>query len=244
MPTATQVAGATSLPLRNPNARTWKLTKRLLAARLFQRSRRIRSAVVHLGELADYSEWLQRHFGDVRVSRDREAVWEAMKRDISDDRLTCFEFGVAWGYATGWWLSRLRHDHAKWHGFDSFEGLPAQFRDWPPGTFSADGNVPAIDDPRLVWHVGWVEDTLPELELGRVPGERWLVLFDLDLYAPSKFAWDLLCDHLLPGDLVYFDEAYDMNERRLLDEDVLTFGKFEFVGANTQGLALRLVARA
>jgi hypothetical protein len=44
-------------------------------------------------------------------------------------------------------------------------------------------------------------------------------LFDLDLYEPSAFALKCIAGHLKPGDLLYFDEAFDpWHERRLLDE--------------------------
>jgi hypothetical protein len=48
---------------------------------------------------------------------------------------------------------------------------------------------------------------------------RLFVVFDLDLYAPTAFALEWVTPKLKPGDLLYFDEAYDpWHERQALDE--------------------------
>ena len=47
---------------------------------------------------------------------------------------------------------------------------------------------------------------------------QWLVLFDLDIYEPTAFAWEVISAHLRAGDVMYLDEAFDGDERRVLDE--------------------------
>ena len=98
-----------------------------------------------------------------------------------------------------------------------------------------------IDDMRVTWHVGDVEDTLKDLILDRNESQQFVVLFDLDLFEPSRAAWDHLRDSLRPGDLLYFDEAFDADERKLLNELILPVGKYEYIGATPLALGLQVV---
>ena len=229
--------------LRNASPTGWPLARRYAVARAFDQSTTLTRMAIHLGELADYMRWLKSNFGPVRLYRERESLWERIIADLpASTGIVGVEFGVAWGYATQWWLDHLdpAKSDVRWTGFDTFEGLPEVYRTHGTGTFTANGAVPEIADPRVSWRVGLVQDTVRGFELERQFGERALVLFDLDLYGPSVAAWDALRDHLEPGDVLYFDEAYDANERRLLDEHVLPSGSFRALGATTQTLALQV----
>ncbi|UUY04102.1 hypothetical protein LRS13_00815 [Svornostia abyssi] len=77
-----------------------------------------------------------------------------------------------------------------------------------------------------------------ELDLDEVATGSRLILFDLDLYEPTLVAWNVLGPLLKPGDVLYFDEAIDDDERRILNEELLPSGKFEYVGASSLGLGL------
>lgn len=160
----------------------------------------------------------------------------------ADARLLALEFGVAHGYATEQWLSLLPADaDVTWHGFDRFTGLPRAWRGLPAGAFDAGGQPPSLNDPRLTWHIGDIEDRVADLDVAHHSDRQWLVLFDLDILEPSQVAWNAICDGLKPGDLLYFDEAFDTDERTLLDESVLTSGhRFEALGATAEALALRV----
>jgi hypothetical protein len=163
-----------------------------------------------------------------------------MAHAVGREPVRGIEFGVAWGYGTGWWLNRLSDPELRWDGFDRFTGLPRDWRDLDEGHFDAEGRPPAIDDARVTWHVGDVEDHVTSLALDRSTPFQLVVLFDLDIYEPSKIAWEYLRPHLRPGDLLYFDEAFDSDERKLLDEDVLPSGDFTFVGATPMALAIQV----
>ena len=153
------------------------------------------------------------------------------------------EFGVAWGCATNWWLCRLRGRDVVWHGFDRFTGLPRAWREHQEGAFDAGGKPPPINDERVRWHIGDVEDTLGAVDLVAVRDAQWLVLFDLDIYEPTAFAWEVISAHLRPGDIIYLDEAMDPEERRVLDEMILPSIGCEPVGTTARGLGL-VVTRA
>ena len=146
---------------------------------------------------------------------DRTTLWEREAEPrLRDATATALEFGVAEGLATRWWAGRgIEFD--SWHGFDTFEGLPS---DWTRGevpVMSAGvfkpragvGAVPELESSYpLVWHRGLIEDTLPKLDR---PDTGLFVLVDVDLLDPTTVILEWLREHGRPGDLVYFDEAFD-----------------------------------
>jgi len=211
-----------------------------IAARLFRASSTLRSKTINAGQVADFIDWQHRAFtGEPKVFGRREQLWEKIAERLDPSRpVVALEFGVAWGYATNWWLRRLHGRELVWHGFDRFTGLPRAWREHGQGAFDAGGRPPDIVDPRVRWHIGDVQDTLGEVDLGAARDAQWLVLFDLDIYEPTAFAWQEICAHLRPGDLMYFDEAMDRDERRVLDELVLPSIGCEPIGTTALGLGL------
>lgn len=208
-------------------------------ARLLMRSTPIRRKVANTGAVADYTYWCMSRYGTRAYLPRREKLW-ARIASLLPANVRGIEFGVAHGYSTAWWLDRLPAS-ATWEGFDRFTGLPRAWRGLGEGTFDNDGQPPPMDDPRVTWHVGDIEDTISELDVSR--DERpWLVIFDLDIYEPSLIAWQHIAKALRPGDFLYFDEAFDRDERHLLDHWVLTSGlEFKGVGWTPTALALRIV---
>jgi hypothetical protein len=149
------------------------------------------------------------------------------------------EFGVAFGFATRWWLGHHGPELiVSWDGFDRFTGLPRSWHGLPAGAFDAGGKTPAISDERITWHVGEVERTISAVDPVKFAAGRRLAYFDFDLYEPTKVAWDWIKPHLRIGDILYFDEAFDADERRLLNEDVLPSGRYDAIGATALSLAL------
>jgi hypothetical protein len=212
-----------------------------ISVRLFRVSNRLRQKVINAGEIAEYVSWLSATFGEVRSLPTREKLWELMAQRVSQRHIRGLEFGVAFGYATGWWLNRLPGTELRWDGFDRFTGLPRAWRGFGEGAFDAGGRPPAIDDERVTWHVGDVEDMLKDLTLDSNEPQQLVMLFDLDIFEPSLAAWEYLRDSLQPGDLLYFDEAVHADERRLLVDYILPTGKYECVGATPTALGLQVV---
>lgn len=210
------------------------------AARLFRASSTLRTKTINAGQTADYIDWYQRVFGhQPTVFGRREKLWERLVHRLDPNRpVVALEFGVAWGCATNWWLCRLDGRDVVWHGFDRFTGLPRAWREHREGAFDAGGKPPAIDDERVRWHIGDVQDTLGTVDLVAARDAQWLLLFDLDIYEPTAFAWELLSPHLRPGDLMYFDEAMDVDERRVLNEMILPSIGCEAIGTTARGLGL------
>ena len=70
------------------------------------------------------------------------------------------EFGVHQGESIRWWVEQNGDPESRFHGFDSFEGLPEDWRsDFRKGHFSTDGKTPDIADERCSFQVGWFHET-------------------------------------------------------------------------------------
>jgi len=209
--------------------------------RVCNRSTFIARLIAISGDVASFTMWQRaKGFDGGMRCRTRESLWRTASSSLRSGKVTVLEFGVAAGDATRVWLAMLDNPELRWHGFDTFTGLPDP---WirggvhvaEPGTFDA-GGVPAqVNDPRVTWHCGLVEETLPRADVDFAP--RLCVLFDLDLYEPSAFALNWLAGRLKKGDLLYFDEAYDpWHERRLIDEFLDQGHRLRIVGST--GLAI------
>lgn len=109
------------------------------------------------------------------------------------------EFGVA----TGGTINEISHHCDKVYGFDSFEGLP---EDWRPsmgaGTFKCDvPNVP--ENVELV--VGLIQDTIDGF-LDKHKDPVSFVHIDVDIYSATKCILDKLKDRIKSGTVIAFDE--------------------------------------
>lgn len=91
------------------------------------------------------------------------------------------------------------------HGFDSFEGLP---EDWKAGegkgSYSTGGRVPKMP-AHVRLHRGWFEDTLPAYVAGET-GKLRFVHVDCDLYSSTQTVLEGLRPLLQPGSVFLFDE--------------------------------------
>lgn len=218
----------------------WIRLPQYVSVQLFRLSGGLRRKVVNAGAIADYVGWLSSTFGDPKVVPSTEKLWEMMAQRVTQGPVHGMEFGVAYGYGTDWWLKRIPNSSLRWDGFDRFTGLPRSWRFLDAGAYDAGGQTPDIDDTRVTWHVGEIEDKLEEMSISREEGLQFVVLFDLDIFEPSLVAWEYIRDSLRPGDLLYFDESFDADERRLLNEHILPSGKFECIGVTTTGMGLQV----
>jgi hypothetical protein len=203
---------------------------------------RVAQSLDTLGSVASFRSWCKRNRLGIGYST-RERLWQTQivprlnAASSNDSTLHVFEFGVAFGEASRWWLEQLTSTAADYHGFDRFTGLPTDWRGLPAGAFDAGGNTPAIDDSRVTWHVGDLEDTIADIDWPKIEGPKFFN-FDLDLFLPSLAAWNHIADVLTRGDILYFDEAFDSDERMLLEWFVLPTGRFEGLGFSPFGVAL------
>ncbi len=156
------------------------------------------------------------------------------------------EFGVFHGLS----LRRLaRYVTTPVHGFDSFEGLP---EDWKPGeskgSYSTHGRIPAMP-AHVQLHRGWFEDTLPGFVAAQQQKLR-LVHVDCDLYSSTRTVLEGLQPLFQVGTVLLFDEylgfeGFEQHEFRAWHEFVQSRGiKYEYVAfeLNAKQAAVRITA--
>ena len=196
-----------------------------------------RRAIHRLNAAVNYLEvgrWLREFGADTsRRFDDRQELYEFIAGRIGDRRVLYLEFGVYRGETIRAWSRLLTHPDSKLHGFDSFEGLPADFNlTTRRGAFATSGEPPRVDDFRVGFSKGWFEDTLPRFEIE--PGKLLVVHMDADLYASTIFVLRELKDALVPGSYLLFDEFSDrQHELRAFEEFLQESGfRFEFAGGD------------
>jgi hypothetical protein len=147
------------------------------------------------------------------------------------------EFGVAGGAS----LRRFAK-HRFVYGFDSFQGLPENWRrGFRRGRFACDP-PPPIPNTEII--MGWFADTVPRFVQQHL--NQWsraaFVHIDCDLYTSTVEALKV-APLLAPGAILLFDElrgypGWEQGEWRALVESRI---RYELIGRCGQAYALRLV---
>lgn len=120
-------------------------------------------------------------------------------------RGTALEFGVGCGDSL-----RLIAAHMPVVGFDSFEGLPEDWREGYPKGMFAQPHPPVVENATIV--EGLFQDTLPTFEFQHL--DIGLLHLDADLYSSTKTVLEHVGPHLQSGCYIVFDEwhGYDSAE--------------------------------
>lgn len=157
---------------------------------------------------------------------------------------TAVEFGVGAGESTA-----LIAAYMPVIGFDSFEGLPEDWRpDFRKGAF-AQQNVPEIPGATIV--VGLFEDTAMDYVF---PTDVSLIHFDADLYSSTKTALAATRHLIKPGVILVFDEFFgftddysspgETGERRAFREFLKeTNLSYDVIGHGREQWAIRVLER-
>jgi hypothetical protein len=119
------------------------------------------------------------------------------------------ECGVGTGKTTKM-LTNFASVNHKIFGFDSFEGLPEDWKmndyfTWPAGSF-AEEEIPEI--PGVDIRVGYFADTLPiwkKEHTGRIA----LLHIDSDLYSSAITVLEELNDQIVPGTVIVSDDHFE-----------------------------------
>jgi hypothetical protein len=165
----------------------------------------LRSALGYL----ELGRWLYREHPACSPERaaDKFALFEIARRRITGQAPLYLEFGVFRGRSMRWWSHHLSQPGATLVGFDSFEGLPEDWRhDVKSGHFKT-GGPPQIDDNRVSFQVGWFDETLPRFIVPH--HDQLIVNIDSDLYSSALTVLQWVEPYVRPGTLLYFDEFCD-----------------------------------
>lgn len=113
------------------------------------------------------------------------------------------EFGVY----TGTTLKAIRNSFiGHVYGFDSFQGLPEDWREgFETGKF-ATSTVPVVEGSNII--VGWFQDTLPKF-LQQNSSPIAFIHFDADLYSSTIYCLNQVTKFLAPRSVFIFDEYWN-----------------------------------
>lgn len=141
------------------------------------------------------------------------------------------EFGVATGRTLTVIAGARKNQQV--FGFDSFEGLPEDWRtNIPAGTFKVD-RMPDVPGAELV--VGMFDDTLPSFLDSHSDPVAFMHL-DADLYSSTVTVLEHVGPRLQQGSVIAFDEyfnypGWEQHEHRAWQEYVTKSGiEFDYVG--------------
>jgi hypothetical protein len=167
----------------------------------------------------------ERGYADAPRVGSRNRVFDAMLKVVGSDAVAYMEFGVFEGASLRYWSARLTNPDSELHGFDSFEGLPETFDlAHPMSRFDLGGKPPVIEDPRVSFHVGWFDATVPGFAVPK--GKRLVITLDADLYSATRLVLDSLDQYIVEGTLIYFDELSRIDhEPAAFDDYVEKTGK-------------------
>jgi predicted O-methyltransferase YrrM len=122
------------------------------------------------------------------------------------------------------------------YGFDSFEGLPEQWRDRiGKGYFKVDALPKVPSNVSLI--KGWFDATLPAF-IKEHEEPIGFIHVDCDLYSSTKTIFDLLGKRIQPGCVIVFDEyfnypGWEQGEHKAFQEFIKQTGfAYEYVGYN------------
>lgn len=134
----------------------------------------------------------------------RFSLLEESLREVSVQNGLYLEFGVAGGESVNFIAERTP---AVIHGFDSFEGLPEDWRGVFRRGYFAMSKLPKVrSNVRL--HKGWFNETLPGFMKAH-PGPIAFVHMDADLYSSTKTVFDLMAARFVAGTVIQFDEFFN-----------------------------------
>ena len=167
-------------------------------------------------------------------------VFETMK--IQPDESTLWlEFGVADGNTVNY-IASFTDKKETVYGFDSWEGLPEDWRPgFPKGVFDRDGILPRVK-PHVGLIKGLFDQTLDDFVAQELQNKSKKISFlhvDCDLYSSTKYVLTTLRDYIAEGCIIIFDEfinyeGYDREYGELrafhefLQENVV---EYEWIGA-------------
>ncbi len=114
------------------------------------------------------------------------------------------EFGVYQGKTINYIASKTG---ATVHGFDSFEGLPENWRPGFAAGFFEVAGLPGVR-PNVRLYKGWFKDSLPRFAKSH-PEPLAFGHLDADLYSSTRDVFEALGDRIVAGTILQFDEFFN-----------------------------------
>lgn len=132
--------------------------------------------------------------------------WVLEKENLVETPINYIEFGVAEGESFRWFVNQNVSLDSKFHGFDTFTGLPEDFGVYKKGKFNTNNAVPRIADSRVKFYQGLFQQTVPGFLTALNNEHRNIIMMDADLYSATLYALTAIAPFLKKDDIVFFDE--------------------------------------
>jgi hypothetical protein len=156
-----------------------------------------------------------RHTSEPERMDPSHSYWDYLKYCISQARIKgmWMEFGVGMGST----IEFISNNNISVNviGFDSFEGLPEEWKmsdtlTYPKGRYSLNGTLPPVKSSNVEFITGYFSDTLPYF-LQKQTEPCAFVHIDCDLYSSTMYVLQTLnkFDKLVSGTVILFDELYN-----------------------------------
>ncbi len=165
--------------------------------------------------MAELSKWIAKYKGTCEndfyshkfVYTKRESLFErVIVAENLDADIDYFEFGVSKGDSFRWWVNRIKNPNAKFHGFDTFTGLPEDWGLFKKGDMANGNEPPQIDDSRHTFYQGLFQQTLLPFLATYSPDRKKVIHLDADIYSATLYVLTLMTPYLKSGDILFFDE--------------------------------------
>ena len=191
-----------------------------------------------LMEVIEYQLWLKKTFGHVQVFKSKKDLLDLIiSKCKSSGQSIYYEFGVAFG-ETAKYLVNNAGPSFEYHGFDTFEGLPKAWRRLPKGAITNHGKIPDLSGPNIFFHKGLIQDTIDGVDFNSLT--KKCIILDFDLYEPTLLTFRHIEKNLNPGDILYFDEAFDSDERVVIENYFIGNYEYNVLGSTVFGLAFEI----
>jgi O-methyltransferase len=180
-----------------------------------------------LNLLLELGQWLKANPFPVHFQSRLELYRYLNDKIAGNSPIDYLEFGVYRGDATRAWMALNRHPESRFFGFDTFEGLPEDWKFFnaivPRGAWHAGGMPPDIHDPRVKFTKGLFQETLPDFLKTFTPKNRLVINCDADLYTSTLYLLATLSPLLGPGQIVIFDEFSTVYEFKAFRDFTASF---------------------
>ncbi len=155
---------------------------------------------------ASTARFIERHAHAAHCTHTREGILRyAANLARGTPGLVC-EFGVYQGGSINL-LAQLLPERQIF-GFDSFDGLPQDWRTgYQRGSFAIEGTLPCVK-PNIALVKGWFSETLQDF-MAAHPQPVSLAHIDCDIYSSARTVLEAIAGRIQPGTVLLFDEYFN-----------------------------------
>ena len=183
--------------------------RRIMLERIALSGLKSSATIGAVNALLDFGAWLRKNQCNT-IFRSRYELYQYINNHfLNNVAIDYLEFGVHRGESIAYWAKLNQNPTSRFFGFDSFEGLPEDWRllsrTMPKGTFNTDGQVPDFSDQR----VKFIKGLFQEVSAGFLENfslkNKLIIHCDADLYNSTMFVLTTYHQLIVPGTILIFD---------------------------------------